>query len=250
MNNPTPLPARPLTIGRYWLRWFGMLLASIGLAMPVTAWLAGPDRWWSAFIFLPAYCMIGLALIHSRVGGQLSHWSMRSNLGLGAIVLTVALILALGLDWRYAWTLMLIVPGLVVAVNGFTRAPFGSAGFGFGAWITTAGVSIAVLGLVFLGHQLGTYNLSRIFGDFAWWSPLIMLPGLVALGCGWLTLSGRGSVSGGTCLMVIGSLHLATGLSEWINLAWQWEPPVLVAAAGAGLLLSALRHLGGRQATR
>jgi hypothetical protein len=107
-------------------------------------------------------------------------------------------------------------------------------------------MSIATLGLVFLGQQLDAYNLTRVFGNFAWWSPFIILPGIVALGCGWLALSARGSISGGTILMVIGSLHLATGLSEWLNLVWYQEPPILVAAAGAGLLLSAIRRLGAR----
>lgn len=225
-----------------WLRWMGLLLAGAGFMLPLTAWLAGPDRWWSVFIFLPAYILIGLALVHRRIGGQPGHWMTRTNLGLGAIVLTVAIVFASGMDWHYAWTLMLIVPGLVIAVNGYPRAPLGSAGFGFGAWVASLGLSLAALGLAFLGQQLGAYEFAPIFGAWAWWAPFMMLPGIVALGCAWFALSARSSRVGGTILMVIGSLHLAAGMHELLDLPWYWLSPVLVAAAGAGLLLSASRR--------
>jgi hypothetical protein len=98
------------------VRWITLLLAGAGVAFPFVAWLAGPDRWWSAFIFLPAFVLIGFGLIQVRLGGRLAGWIVRASLGLGAIVMTLALIFAFSMDWHYAWTLMLIMPGLVIAL--------------------------------------------------------------------------------------------------------------------------------------
>jgi hypothetical protein len=232
------------------VRWITLLLAGAGVAFPFVAWLAGPDRWWSAFIFLPAFVLIGFGLIQVRLGGRLAGWIVRASLGLGAIVMTLALIFAFSMDWHYAWTLMLIMPGLVIAANGYTRAPRASAGFGFGAWVTAIGLSVAALGLVFLGQQLGVYDLTKIFGDDPWWAVFIMSPGVVALACAWRLQSGRGACVGGALLTVIGCLHLAMGVAEWFGLAWQWLPLVILSAVCTGLLLSIGLCLGDRLITR
>lgn len=237
-----PQTAYPRNAVHDWLRWIGLLLASAGFVLPFVAWLAGPSRWWSVFIFAPAYVQIGLAMIQWRLGGRFSHWGIRINLGLGAIVMTLALIFMLGARWRYAWTLMLIAPGLVLAISAYSRAPRGSAGFGFASWIASLGLSVAALGVVFLGQQLDGYDLQQIFGDFAWWSLLIAAPGFVALRCGWLTRFGRGARVCSMLLIVIGCLHLAAGLAELFDVALFWLPPIMAVAIGSGALLSASRQ--------
>src|SRR5262245_30639348 len=111
-----------------WTFWNGALLIGLGVLCLLAAGLFQSDNWWAVFIFLPAVGLLSVAwLAHHLSRGAFNLW-VRLHLSCGLIVLAVALIFALDLDWDYAWTLMLIVPGLVIFLNGFTypRLRFGS----------------------------------------------------------------------------------------------------------------------------
>ena len=160
-----------------WLIWNGLLLLSLGALTLVMALSARASNWWSIFIFAPAAILFVTAAFAYGRRPRLSDWNVRVNLSLGAIVATVGLIFALELDWGYAWTFMLIVPGLAFALNSLTRKPAGSAGFAWARFVGALGLATTALGFTFLGQQLGYYDLSVVFGPLRWWGAFILFPG-------------------------------------------------------------------------
>ncbi len=254
----------PTTTGTRWLRWNGLLLLGLGILTVIAAMTAQAANWWSVFIFAPALMFFLTAAFAFGRAPRLSDWNVRVNLSLGAIVATVALIFALGLDWSYAWTFMLIVPGLAFALNSLTRRPAGSAAFAWARFTAALGLSVAVLGLTFLGQQLGYYALTAVFGSFRWWGFFILFPGLVAiLGAlavfarstsssaatalrllGLVLLSGRitrsGSRASATVLMAIGGVFCGAAVGQFLGLHWAWQAPLPIIAAGVALLACAV----------
>ncbi len=259
----TDTTAPRATNGRRWLRWNGLLLVGLGALTSLAALTARADNWWAIFIFAPALIFFLTAAFAYGRAPRLSDWSVRVNLSLGVVVATVAVIFALGLDWGYAWTLMLIVPGLAFALNSLTRQPAGSAALGWARFTGSLGLSVTALGVVFLGQQLGFYDLTRIFGAFGWWGFFILVPGLVALlgalavfvrgtdpvsslalrALSLLLLSGRitrsGSRPSATVLLTFGAILCATAVGQFLRIHWAWQTPLPILAAGAALLVSA-----------
>jgi len=254
--------------GRHWLRWNGLLLLSLGALTCAAALGFQSTNWWSVFIFLPAVIFVLMAAISYGRPPRLSDWNVRVNLSLGAVVATVGLIFALGLNWRFAWTLMLMVPGLALLLNSLTRRPVGSAAFGWARFVGSIGLTLVALGLVFLGQQLGYYDLSERFGRFAWWGFFILAPGLVAIAgalavflrstaapgaialraLGWLLLTNRvtrsGSIASASVLLALGAVFCAAAVGQFLGLHWAWQMPLPILAAGFALVVSAA--LSGR----
>lgn len=246
-----------------WLIWNGLLLLSLGALTLVMALTARASNWWSIFIFAPAAILFVTAAFAYGRRPRLSDWNVRINASLGVIVATVGLIFALGLDWRYAWTFMLIVPGLAFTLNSLTRKPAGSAGFAWGRFVGALGLSTAALGVTFLGQQLGYYDLAGVFGSFRWWGAFILFPGLVGI-AGALTVFARstawpaaltlrtlglalgttaitrdGSRSSATVLLAIASMVCGAAVGQFLGLHWAWQTPLPIIAAGMALLASA-----------
>ncbi|MBL8094794.1 MAG: hypothetical protein JNL73_11550 [Anaerolineales bacterium] len=251
------------TPGTRWLRWNGLLLVGLGVLTVLAALTARAENWWSIFIFAPALVLFLTAAFAYGRAPRLSDWNVRINLSLGVIVTTVAAIFALGLDWGYAWTFMLIVPGLAFVLNSQTFRPAGTAAFGWARFVSALGLSIAGLGLTFLGQQLGYYALVEVFGGLRWWGLFILAPGLVAIlgalavfarGTGLvpaavlrllslLLLSGQisrsGSQSSATVLLAIGAAVCAGAVGQFLGLHWAWQAPLPIFAAGLALMSSA-----------
>lgn len=246
-----------------WLIWNGLLLLSLGALTLVMALSARASNWWSIFIFAPAAILFVTAAFAYGRRPRLSDWNVRVNLSLGVIVATVGLIFALELDWGYAWTFMLIVPGLAFTLNSLTRKPAGSAGFAWARFVGALGLATTALGLTFLGQQLGYYDLSVVFGPLRWWSAFILVPGLVgiagaltvfarstawpatitlrtlALALGTTAITRDGSRSSATVLMAVSAMVCAAAVGQFLGLHWAWQMPLPIIAAGVALLASA-----------
>lgn len=258
----TPSTSQTST-GTRWLRWNGLLLLGLGVLTVIAALTAQVANWWSVFIFAPALMFFLTAAFAFGRAPRLSDWNVRVNLSLGVIVTTVALIFALGLDWGYAWTFMLIVPGLAFALNSVTHRPAGSAAFAWARFTAALGLSVAALGVTFLGQQLGYYALAAVFGSFRWWGLFILVPGVVAiLGAlavfarstaapvaamlrllGLVLLSTRvtrsGSRASATVLMAFGAILCGAAAGQFLGLHWAWQAPLPIIAAGMALLACA-----------
>ncbi len=227
----------------FWLLQNGVLLIGLGLFLLFAAESLNSQNWWAIFIFIPALGLLwgaGLAQHYSR--GAFNLW-VRLALSSGLIVLTVALIFALGLDWRYAWALMVIAPGLAIFLNGFTR-PRLRFGTGWGSaanllfWL---GGSVILLGLTFLLNQLGAINLKAQFGELRWWWVFILLPGLGALlnAAAVYFVAGPGHAAN---FLALGVVLCAEASAEFMSVEWHWRLPVAIILGGLMILFGGLRR--------
>jgi hypothetical protein len=206
------------------------LLQSLGL-------LGRQFHWWALFILIPAlssFWAAGMAVV--RGGGRFTA-AARGSLGGGLIILTVALMFLLGLDWSRWWPLMLIVPGAAIIINGFsdTTNPDLKALARMNWWV---GAAVAGLGAMFLLNALHVFSLRVLFGTFQWWGFFILVPGLGAFvsAFGAFRANGHrltGSVRG---LLVAGAALTAVAAVALLGLSWNWLMPIILIASGVVLL--------------
>jgi hypothetical protein len=200
-------------------------------------------NWWALFIVIPAlgsFWAAGQAMSHS--GGRINA-AARGSLGGGLIILTVALMFLLGLDWGLCWPLMLIVPGVAIFINGFseTSHPDLKALAGMNWWL---GAAVAGLGAAFLLNALHLIRLSTLFGAFQWWGFFILVPGVGAVVNAFWAFSGNGrrltaAVRG---LLVAAVAFTAVAVVALLGLPWNWLTPILLIASGLVLLAGAGRR--------
>ena len=88
------------------------LLGNFGLNLPL------PHRWWAIFILLPAAGALVTAARFFRADGGFSSRVAGAATG-GVLMLAVALILFLNLDWGMFWPVLLIIVGLGVVIRGY-----------------------------------------------------------------------------------------------------------------------------------
>lgn len=196
------------------------------------------------FILIPALGLLwGAWLAHHYSRGAFNLW-VRLNLSSGLIVLAVALIFALNLNWNYAWAFMLIVPGLVMFLNGFTYprlrlgTELGSAA-NLQFWL---GGSVILLGVTFLMNQLGFINLHTLFGETRWWWVFILLPGLGALVNAVAIYRTTGASHTADNFLALGVVLGVEAISNYIGLSWRIHLPVALMLAGVTILLAGLRR--------
>jgi hypothetical protein len=218
----------------------GVLLMGIGVFFLARVTFFKNDNWWSVFILLPALGFLWTAaVIHHFCQGSFN-FSVRLHLSLGVILLAVALIFALDLNWTYAWTLMLIVPGLAIFLNGFTlpRQRFGSpagSAANFQFWL---GTSVILLGITFLLNQLGLINLAEKFGNSHWWWPFILIPGVGALVNALATRFISGPSATASALLALGVVLSIDAGAEYLALSWVWRVPMALILGGLVLLIT------------
>jgi hypothetical protein len=244
MNEPISFLTQASTPPRpnRWLSWNGVWLVALGAIGLLVPPFSRHPNWWAVFILVPALGLLaGAALAHRQSRGAFNLW-VRLALSSGLIVLAVGLIFAFVLDWSYAWTLMLIVPGLAVFLNGFTRprarfgTPMGSAA-NFLFWL---GGSVALLGLTFLLDSLGLIDLQTMLGSTHWWSAFILLPGLGALINAFAIYANNGGDLTATTLLAIGVVLCLEARAEFVDMAWQWRVPLALLLCGLTYLANGL----------
>ena len=100
--------------------WWGLVLVAIGaifLLQNIGA-LSQHFNWWAVFILVPALSALSGAWFAFERSRRFDA-AVRSAIGGGLIILTVALMFMFSLDWGLWWPLMLIVPGFTIFINGF-----------------------------------------------------------------------------------------------------------------------------------
>ena len=116
-----PKPSRPPlspergpqpTARRHRPAWVpGLVLVLIGLAFLAQSVAAPrPDNWWAFFLLIPAATSLAAAWDRYQRSGRLG--AARGGLIGGIVLLTVAAIFLLGLDWGAVWPVFLIIAGL------------------------------------------------------------------------------------------------------------------------------------------
>jgi hypothetical protein len=161
-------------------RWGGLFLVLIGGALFVSRVLGIElENWWALFILMPALVMFGVGwMIPRRENGRFSFFS-RLFFAAGLVVLVVAGMFLVNLDWSVWWPLMIVAPGagLIIAGGRQSENPTAAAWIGYFRWIS---LSLMGLGGVFLAHTLGMIHL-QTFGEFHWWGVFVAFTAMGAL---------------------------------------------------------------------
>ena len=223
----------------------GLILIFLGVVFLLQQTLRfSLQNWWAVFILIPAVGNFGTAFALFRRAGRMTQ-GVRASFFSGLIVLMVALMFLLDLGWDLYWPLFVLLPGLGLMFAGLPL-PGGrrrtSAVFA-GPWLSFTGLGAVLLGLGFLGQNLGWFNLVEFMPR--WWAVPILCPalgGLIAAAWLWLAKQARlAAISSLAAALIVGAVGLAALLSANWNLIW----PVVLIAAGAVMLLGVL---GGRDA--
>jgi hypothetical protein len=231
--------------GRSSFVW-GLILVALGVIFLLQHFglLGEQFNGWALFILLPVFGSWGTAWFIFRQNGGRFNAAVRSNLGGGLVVLTVALIFLFGADWRIWWPMMLVTPGITMILGSLPdpelRTHINVAGLvSMGFWF---GLSILLLGLTFLLDRLQVINIAASFGNVRWWSAFIFIPGIGAL-VNAFTIFFRNEKrmnAASRVLIAIGVVILAVGAMAFLGLSWNLLWPVVLIAGGIALVLTTL----------
>ena len=224
---------------------WGLILVAIGVIFLLQnlGALSQHFNWWAIFILAPAVSALSGAWYAFRRSKRFDS-TVRSALGGGLIILTVALMFMFDLDWSQWWPLMLIVPGFTVFINGFPDDRPGPAMGGLIGLSLWVGASVMLLGGTFLASNLRLINLHTLFGTFQWWGIFILIPGIGALlnsvvvfikSDHHATFATQGLFISGMVICAVAALALS-------GLGWNLLAPVLVIAVGIGFLARYWAH--------
>lgn len=76
-------------------------------------------NWWALFILIPAIAILSNAYRAYNAAGRQVTYYVRNQIVGGLLILAVALIFLLGMDWGRLWPVFLIVIGIGVMLNAF-----------------------------------------------------------------------------------------------------------------------------------
>ncbi|MEZ4591270.1 MAG: hypothetical protein R3D55_09010 [Chloroflexota bacterium] len=220
--------------GNFWRNLGGVTMLLIGLTFLVINILGKRqvDNWWSIFVMLPGVLLLGIGRTLGLGNGR-THVLPRVVVGLGLIILTVAAMFALNLNWEQWWPLMIVMPGVTFWLVGGAKADVGgTAVLRFERWLA---ITLILLGFTFLADQLDWLNLQALFGNFHWWGIFILIPGIGAFVEGGRVL--RHSAWASTLLLISGVWIVSSAILELFAPNWlSWEGMVGIGLIGTGLL--------------
>lgn len=240
VNTQNQTPARSHR-GRGWI--WGLIFIVGGLILIAQQMgLLGPRyNWWALFIFIPALASLGSGISEMQRSGKFGG-AVRAGIGGGLVVLTVAILLLLGLDWAVWWPVLVLVVGLVIFLEGFgTEAPVGVTGiFNIGLWLGLGGMA---LGAGFMAKNLGIYDVSAVFTPNRWWGIPILIPGIGAV-LGGLAgfVSGKPGFGTSFGLLIFGLMTLATGTIAFLGINWNILAPTVLILLGVAVLFGIFRR--------
>ncbi|MCB9421236.1 MAG: hypothetical protein H6667_15650 [Ardenticatenaceae bacterium] len=223
-----------------WSDLGGATLLFIGLTF-IVANLLGAGRlenWWGLFILLPGLLFVGLGWQAQLQQAQLAGngrfpFIARFSMGVGLVVLMVAILFLLNLNWGTWWPLMIVMPGVALWLVGGADGKVGvTAVLRFLRWI---GLTMILLGFTFLADQLAFISLPALFGDFHWWGIFILIPGVGAFVEALRVI--RRATWTATAMLIVGVWILSTGVMQLLDPNWiSWEGMVGIGLIGTGLM--------------
>jgi hypothetical protein len=201
--------------------WSGSFLVALGVILFVlNGLMVLIENWWALFILLPAFVLFywGYA-VGQNTNGRLPFLA-RFNFATGLIILVVALMFLINLDWSVWWPLMLMTPGLALIIAGGKGSdnPTAAAWIGYLRWVAA---TIIGLGFVFFAHTLGIIDLEA-FGQFRWWGIFIAIPAIGALWQAVRLIGRSGTINpSGITLLFMALVTGATAVMELLGLSWE-----------------------------
>lgn len=100
----------------------GVVLIALGGLFLLSNVLPGTylTNWWAVFILIPALFNLNRAWQSYRRHGRLTRGGRSALVG-GLLILTVALIFLLGLDWGVVWPVFIIIAGIGILLQVSSR---------------------------------------------------------------------------------------------------------------------------------
>jgi len=225
--------------------WWGAGLVFVGIIFLLQniGALNQHFNWWAIFIFIPALSAFSGAGIAYERSGRIDA-AVRSAVGGGLIILTVALMFLINLNWGLWWPLMVIMPGFAIFINGFPDKQSGDAFRGLIGFSVWCGAAMMLLGATFLANNLKLINLETLFGTFRWWGIFILIPGVGAIINGLVVFlkGGNRLTWASQALLMLGLVITAVAALVLLGLDWNLLGPIIVIAIGVGFLTSYLAH--------
>jgi hypothetical protein len=202
------------------------------------------QNWWALFILIPAIGSFSSAWYAFQQNERFNE-GVRSGISSGLIILTVAIIFLLGLDWTVWWPLMVIVPALTFIFSGFTipgsresERPLSRRLYR--PWTGWIGLGALVLGAGFLARNLDIFDPATVL--FHWWAIPILIAALGGVITSvMLVFSGSGFGWAGISNLVTTAIFAAVGLVALTGIDWNLLTPIIIIAAGVIILLGVFR---------
>ncbi len=190
------------------------------------------ENWWGLFILLPGLLFVVMGWRGRADNGRFP-FVARFSVGSGLVVLTVAILFLLNLNWGTWWPLMIVMPGVALwLVGGANGGVEVTAVLRLGRWFA---VTMILLGLTFLADQLAFISLPALFGDMHWWGIFILLPGVGAFVEALRVI--RRATWTATGMLIVGVWILSSGVMELLDPNWiSWEGMVGIGLIGTGLM--------------
>ncbi len=200
-------------------------------------------NWWALFILIPAFSAFGSAYGLWRRAGRFN-FAVWSTFYGGLFPLLVALIFLFDLEWRVYWPLFIILPGFGMLISGL---PFHrreddvvpAALLCHRPWGIFIGLSAILLGLRFLGVDLGIIESIPFFDVQNWWGIYILIPALGGLTTALLLLIGGHSIMLVMINLALAAVIALTGLVALLGLNWELmnlTAPIILILVGLGLI--------------
>lgn len=229
--------------------WGAVILILVGgyFLLQQTGLIRGVFNWWALFILIPAVSSLAAAWAIFRANDYRLNAAVVSPAGGGAVILTVALMFLLNLDWGIYWPLMIVVPGLTMLLSGLVSLGSGEPGSAVGVLVnmsTWFGLAASLLGLTFLFANLGQFDPAAFVPGYNWWAIFIAIPGIGALlGALQITIAQR-RFSGGAMAMLISAVVTlvvaAVALIATDDQTWNLITPAILVGVGVIVLVNAL----------
>ncbi len=231
--------------------WFGVILILLGfifLAQQFGDFTL--HNWWALFILIPVFSAFGSAYGIWRKAGRFN-FAVWSTFYGGLFPLAVALIFLFDLDWGEYWPVFIILGGFGMLVSGlpFRRAEDDKTP----AWLLChrpwgifIGLSAVLLGLRFLGVNMGVIENLPFFDVQNWWGVYILIPALGGLITALLLLMGGHSFMLAMVNLALAAVIVLTGMIPILGLDWElmnMTAPLVLILVGLGLIFS----IGGKK---
>ncbi len=226
--------------------FFGLVLVIVGIVFLLEqVGNFSLRNWWALFILIPAFGSFTTAWYayqrHRRVNE-----GVRSGVGGGMIVLTVACLFLFNLDWRVWWPMMVLVPAVVILSNGFTL-PDSSESLRplsrrlyrpWSGWIGAAGVYLSA---GFLLRNLGIFHPETWLPN--WWSVAILIPAIGGVVTALrLALTENGLGWPGISNLATTLVFAVVGIIALFGIGWNYLTPIILIGVGVLLMAGVFRR--------
>ena len=202
-------------------------------------------NWWALFIFIPAFGSFSTAWIAFQRENRINE-AVRAAAGSGLIIFTVAILFLFDLNWGLWWPLMILIPGFVVLLNGFTLPGSREENLPlaqrlFRPWSGWTGLGMVFLGCGFLLQNIGIFSLREILPN--WWGFAILIPAMGgAVTAVRLALSGEGFGWGAISNLAATISVGLVGLIALLGIGWNLLAPIILIAVGIVFLVGNFRQ--------